>query len=292
MRRLFLTLALTAGTLHTAGATPPDTWGVVANGAWGACSDDTCTQIVGTLGGGTSVADGSGGINVPSAAFSITNANGTATSSAEYRTALAAPWLTATAASAPTALVQATATGIQGYEFTGPAGDITVSISLTGNVTNPDSDGLTGLTAAVTLVPADVVTSFEAAYLAPAYAALGVLEVVFPGAVGAGFGAVASGTVAQSDTLSLSLAPGDRFYLVAYLSAGASGEGASALSSTTLTTAFVTAGPGDPDPVATLVPASTPAPPDRSATVPLPGLALVVLAVLVVAPCVRQRHRA
>lgn len=220
----------------------PGEWGASANGAHADCTDDTCASWSGLY-----VEDADGGVNVPSASYSLTNSQGTATSSAVYDGLLAEPLLTAFAASNANAFQQGTAVGVQGYTYdAGSPGTITLSTSLTGTNTNPDADALTGLSARVSLVRADAGFLFT-------YASF--VDLLFADAPFVEYEVTANGPVNQSQMVAIDLNPGDQFYVVSTLAASAAGNGASADSSNTLTMEFTVANAGeDPDPYTTLTP--------------------------------------
>jgi hypothetical protein len=151
--------------------------------------------------------------------------------------------------------VSGAAFGIQAYQFTGDDGaDVSLDVSLDGLVTKTNSSDLTGLEVNVWIMSADAVFTFPPTPVPVAeLVAQIVLDSFFanvdPFIAEMSWDAATTGTdtinrsttsTDPTDQLNFSLDNGDEFYLMAALSAGADGAGASALSWSTLTMEFNT----------------------------------------------------
>ena len=156
--------------------------------------------------------------------------------------ALAVPVLKAKAASnSLNGWVGALAFGIQGYQYTGNvATTINLAATLTGNINNPDNIDATALSVGIWLLSADPGVNFpnpppaSLADLVGVVAGLSVAdfwedEATTTGAVGLSTGA---------NPVSILVNPGDEFFLMAALVAGATGSGDSADAFSTLTMHF------------------------------------------------------
>ncbi|MCP5143964.1 MAG: VPLPA-CTERM sorting domain-containing protein [Gammaproteobacteria bacterium] len=126
---------------------------------------------------------------------------------------------------------------IQAYEYTGAGETLSLDWNLTGNVTNPDGDTVTGLVILAGFFTSDQLTQFPALTgtftdadllfdLALASPDDNFLEFTTPGAVN------------ETGTISIDVVTGDQIYLVMGLMAGAGGTGAAAESLNTLTASF------------------------------------------------------
>ena len=152
--------------------------------------------------------------------------------------------------------VSGAALGIQAYQFTGADGtDISLDASLDGFVNKPlSSSDLTGLEVNIWIMSASAPFIFPANPVPVAdLVAQIILDSFFAGvdpfiaqlswdAASTGSGTINRSTTSTdvADRLNFTLDNGDEFYLMAALSAGADGIGASALSWSTLTMAFDT----------------------------------------------------
>ncbi|MGB5539800.1 MAG: VPLPA-CTERM sorting domain-containing protein [Gammaproteobacteria bacterium] len=152
--------------------------------------------------------------------------------------------------------VSGAAFGIQAYQFTGADGTaISLDASLDGFVNKPlSSSDLTGLEVNIWIMSADAVFTFPANPVPVAdLVAQIILDSIFAGvdpfiaqlswdAASTGSGSINRSTTSTdvADRLNFTLDNGDEFYLMAALSAGADGIGASALSWSTLTMEFDT----------------------------------------------------
>jgi len=132
--------------------------------------------------------------------------------------------------SAALSFMDGTATAVQGYTYVGVVPDtIDIDVDLTGTIGNPDGDPATGLAARVSYVGDANVSTF-----------------VFENAIGGlltpddfvDLETTANGAVNLSGVLSIPVAPGDQFYVIASSAATAGGAGAFAESLSTLTTSF------------------------------------------------------
>jgi hypothetical protein len=271
---LLLLLALSAGI--QAQITTPTEWGAVANGGHNDCPDDTCLLIL------PIVEEGNGDVNIPGTSYNLTNSRGTINSSVTINGGLSVPQLTAFANSNLNSLMQAAATGVQGYTYTAAsAGKITLAATLTGTITNPDADTSTGLAAHVCLVPDNGTFFFTNA----AFTCL--LSTAPPASASASFEVTSNGAVNQTKNVEIDLTPGDGFYVVATMSATAAGTGAIADAANTLTMEFTIANPGsDPDPAISLTPAYS-----ESVNVPMLPLAASLALFLFIILLAKNQYR-
>lgn len=152
--------------------------------------------------------------------------------------------------------VGGSALGIQGYQFTGANPTlVSLDVNLTGSVVNPSGSSVTGLEANVWILKPTVPFTFPAepvsvVDLVAQIIVDSILAMEFEpfiaslswDAVTTGTGAIDRSTLTTdpADQLNFTLDNGDEFYLLAGLSAGAVGAGASALSWSTLTMEFDT----------------------------------------------------
>ena len=152
--------------------------------------------------------------------------------------------------------VSGAALGIQAYQFTGADGTpVSLDVSLDGSVTKSlNSSDLTGLEVNVWIMSASTPFTFPADPVPVSeLVAQIILDAVLAGvdpfitsmawdAASTGTGTINRSTTSTDlgDQLNFSLDNGDEFYLMAALSAGADGDGASALSWSTLTMEFNT----------------------------------------------------
>lgn len=212
-------------------------WGTLANIVSGSCPGNSCSPTDLLISGINSetVVDGSQQLNAATGPVSISSGN--AQASASVTGAVAAPILKAEASAAAESWIGAGAFAVQGYEFTGLAGQLlTVDIALDGFITNPDGDESTGFGVGMYLFTPEQI-DFATLSSDPANA-LGTLAL-------AGFALTqeqkiewsitAQGLVDQSAQLSLFLNPGDQFYLGGGLLASAGGLNAVADAFSTLT---------------------------------------------------------
>jgi len=272
----FTCLLLGIGVHSSAQTSGPNEWGVLANGAHNDCPDNACpSYFLGLL-----VEEGNGGAGSAAASFNLSNARGTVNSSVAIDGGLSVPSLAAFASSNPNSFVQTEATGIQGYTYTAAnAGTITLSATLTGNITNPDNDEATGLTAQICLIP-DSGTFFftDAAFTC-------LLSGITPSSTQ--MLVTATGAVNQSQNIAIDLTPGDDFYVVAVLTAAAAGSAAVSDASNTLTMEFTIANHStDPNPATTLTPAFSA--PINVPMLPLGGLLALFIGIAVLA---KRGHR-
>lgn len=236
---LGLAALLAMGSAHAA-ATLSE-WGAVASRTSSTCASDFCGAD--TDGGfllDLSVDAISGGAGEASAgtATGTWPAPGSAQADGVVAGGLAVPLLTAGATSTADAWLAAQALVIQGYGYTGTVAEtIELDWQLTGNVTNPDDDAVTGLSVFVGFFSVgdlgfpDVGSSPMDAFNLLAGLALAdpennFLEFTTPG------------DVVHGSTLSIDVNDGDQFYLAMGLMAAAGGAGAQAESLSTLTAAF------------------------------------------------------
>jgi hypothetical protein len=250
--------ALAAGGVQA--ETLPTQWGVSASTVWADCSLLACDQLsFAFLGNPILPASAAGGLNQSAAAqLDVAQVHDTllagtvdmGLASAEVAfdpAALAVPILRARAsATSHNGWVGGLAIGIQGYEYTGVAPDtVNLDAFLSGTVVNPIASDVTGLSVGLWLIRDDPALAFPG--ITPT--TIGELLLVVAGLLpvedawtvdALASGPVALGTQDSGGTLSIALAPGDRFYLLAALSASATGIGASADSFSTLTLAFDT----------------------------------------------------
>ena len=152
--------------------------------------------------------------------------------------------------------VSGAALGLQAYQFTGADGtSVSLDLSLDGFVTkSPKSSTLTGLEVNVWIISASTSFTFPADPVPVSDLLAQILaDVILTGvdpfidsmawdAASTGTGIINRSTTSTDldDQLNFSLNNGDEFYLMAALSAGADGDGASALSWSTLTMEFNT----------------------------------------------------
>jgi len=153
--------------------------------------------------------------------------------------------------------VSGAAFGLQAYQFTGADGTtVSLDTSLDGTVNKAlSSSDLTGLEVNVWIMSADAVFTFPATPVpvADLVAQIFVDSIIMNGvdpfiasmawdAASTGTGIINRSTTSTDpgDQLNFTLNNGDEFYLMAALSAGADGAGASAMSWSTLTMAFDT----------------------------------------------------
>lgn len=150
--------------------------------------------------------------------------------------------------------VSGAALGIQAYQFTGADGTpVSLDVSLDGSVTkSSNSSDLTGLEVNVWIMSASTPFTFPADPVPVSeLVAQIIVDSFFAGvdpfidemswdAASTGTGAISRNTTSTDpgDQLNFTLDNGDEFYLMAALSAGADGDGASALSWSTLTMEF------------------------------------------------------
>ncbi len=270
-----LAALLTIGSAH--GATTLTEWGAVASLTSSTCATDFCgadTDVGFLFDLSVDAVNGGAGESSAGTAIGSWPAPGSAQADAVVAGGLAVPLLTAGATSEADTWLAGQALVIQGYGYTGTGSEtIELDWQLTGNVTNPDDDPVTGLSVFVGFFNVgdlgfpDVNSPMDAftllAGLALADPANNVLEFTTPGAV------------AHGSTLSIDVNDGDQFYLAMGLMAAAGGAGAQAESLSTLTAAFRDS------------PALSPA----IAAVPLPGAAwLFAPAVLGLGAVVRRRR--
>ena len=132
MKRIFgLLLALSAG--HGALAAQLDQWGAVtATGTYG-CAGTTC-NLLDFL--GQTIVDVQGGSGMLGAASQLPGGdpNGAARAEVNVLGGLAVPQLKAEAYSTANGGVTALAVGVQAYTYTGGAGNVSVSLDLTGSI--------------------------------------------------------------------------------------------------------------------------------------------------------------
>jgi len=136
------------------------------------------------------------------------------------------------------------AVGVQGFEYTGlGATTINLDATLTGMINNPNASNTTGLSAGIWLFRDDPSIMFPAPVPATFGEFLGQMLLSLPEedswlAESTTTGAVNLSTVLDANPLSILLNPGDQFYLLAGLSASATGVGGLADSFSTLTLSF------------------------------------------------------
>ena len=143
--------------------------------------------------------------------------------------------------------VSGAALGLQAFRFTGADGtNVSLDVSLDGTVTkSANSSDLTGLEVNVWIMSASTPFTFPADPVPVADLVAQIIVDSFPDdpfITALTWDAASNGTgaVSRSGQLDLSLNNGDEFYLMAALSAGADGDGATALSWSTLTMEFDT----------------------------------------------------
>lgn len=240
---------------------------------WGATARTDSADCTGSLFGGCNIfdltlveGDSVGGSQISSATIGSASAGsttglqgrGSAGASAQIPTSgLSVPVLLARAESTmDDFFVSGAAMGIQAYEFTGADNTpVSLDISLDGSVTkSSNSSNLTGLEVNVWIMSANTPLTFPAdpvpvsdlvAQIIVDAALAGVdplITFMAWDAASTGTGIINRSTTSTDpgEQLNFSLNNGDEFYLMAALSAGADGVGASALSWSTLTMEFNT----------------------------------------------------
>ncbi|MGE0487053.1 MAG: hypothetical protein AB7Q81_23075 [Gammaproteobacteria bacterium] len=249
---------LLAATTPAMAATLPTQWGVMASTFYAECTLVNCDQAGFLFFGNPVVADlADGNLHETHAAvidrqqvhevFDVGPVDmGETSAEVELdNSSVNVPLLRARAsANGSDGWVGALAVGVQGYRYTGLTPTvINLDAALSGNVNNPLASDVTGLGAGLWLIrddpaiafPLDAPTSMGEFLLEVA----GLLPVVDSWVVDAtATGAVSRSTAADGDPLSIALDPGDQFYLLAALSASATGAGALADSFSTLTMSF------------------------------------------------------
>jgi len=254
---MLLTTALTGA--DTLAATTLDAWGTLATISTYACVDEACDPVLtpaatalflNTL--SVDPIDGAVGQTSAGAATPIAwPSPGSAISSATVSSDIGIPILKAGAASTTNQWLAGQALAVQAYTYGGVGETLNLIWNLTGSITNPDADEVTGLVVFAGFFITDDALSFPdladpfAVTTLFATAALvdptdNVVEIT------------AAGPVDTSGNISLTVSPGQAFYLVMGLMAGAGGQGAVAESLSTLAAEFV----GSP----ALTPAFTPVP--------------------------------
>jgi hypothetical protein len=229
-----------------------DQWGTYAVMASSDCADfcDPDTDFSWIL--GLSIEPGVGGATIDIIDATHSSARGDAFAEASVEVVLG-PVVRVDADSASGGWVHGNGVAVQGYTYIGGTPDtIEVNVGLTGTIGNPDADPATGLAAQVSYVGDANVASlvFE-------NAAIGLATP--DGAVQ--LEQTADGAVNMNDVLSIPVAPGEQFYLVASSAASAGGANAFAESLGTLTISF------DSEDAANLVAANA------SPPAPVPALA-------------------
>ncbi len=242
LKRLALTIYL-AGlgpqAAYAITALPPE-WGTLATISTSPCPDICSPDDIFLLGSLT-VDPVDGGENQGSATVStgVLPAAGSAFASAMVDGSLAVPILKTGAASSAGQWIAGQALGIQGYQFTGQSADtLTLSYSLSGTIANPDNDTATGLVAIVSLFAVDALT-FPTLDTTNPLALMGSL--IAQGILAEDSDAyeiTTTGNVSVPGSVSINLNPGDQFYVMMALMAGAGGTNASALSLNTLSASF------------------------------------------------------
>ena len=210
-----------------------DQWGTYATTVHSDCADfcDPDTDFSWLL--GLTFGPTNSGAELEIVDSTISNTRGDAFAEASVQVPLS-PQVRVDATSLAGGWVDGTGTAVQGFTYLGLVADtIDVDVQLTGTIANPDADPATGLAAQVSYIGNANVAStvFE-------NAAIGL--VTPDGAVQ--LETTADGPVNLVDVLSIPVAPGDQFYLIASSAASAGGANASAESLSTLSVSF---DPGD-----------------------------------------------
>lgn len=201
---------------------------------------------------------------------------GSATGTAAVTGGLAVPILKAGAASLSSQWLGGQSLAIQAYTYNGPGETLALGWNLTGSITNPDADSVTGLVVFAGFFDAATLGAFpDVSSPLTAVTLLATLATSSPDDEFRQF--TTDGAVSESGSISLAVTPGQQFYLVMGLMAAAGGDAAAAESLSTLTAAFR----GQPSLVPTL---------DNDGTVPLPATAALALLALALMPAARRRR--
>lgn len=252
------TLALTAAEA----ATPSlDQWGTLASISSYACVDQACdpeASPAATLLFLNSLAvapiDGGVGQTAAAAATAVTWPEpGSASSTATAAGGFGVPVLKAGASAGAGQWLAGQALAVQGYTYTGAGETLSLTWNLTGNVTNPDGDAVTGLVIYAGFFTSTELPTFPDVGDPGALALLFVSDALNDPADNV-VSVTTSGGVNRSGTISLDVTPGQVFYLAMGLMAGAGGSGALAESLSTFDGDFVGAPALTPAFVTTPVP--------------------------------------
>lgn len=261
-RILFALFALTILPLPSASAAIVlDQFGTFTTLSYGDCSDNcnildlTSLTIDPALGGPGALST----VQAPISGPPIGDA-GTLQAEATIVGGLATPLLRASAISNAGKFANVQATGAQGYNVVGGVAgqQLNATVNLTGTISNLALNDSTGLTAQVGFLKVEDPLDFQLLTTST------IIALLDPNAVQ--LIQTTDGAVTLSGMATLTVDPGDQFYLVALLGASAGGIGAQAISLSTLTVTF------DAASAAVIAPAAVPLPAAIFLLLPAVGL--------------------
>lgn len=215
-------------------------WGAVSMIATGDCpGDNTCANLssvaVDPIDGGegftsTNVATGDWGNLVPNSAVASGMVSGD----------LSVPILEAGAVSSAFNWIAGQAIVVQGYEYAGNSTTLDINWNLDGVVTNPDSDGLTGLTvfASIWTPDADLLDADPSILFSQIFFDTWLRSFDSP-TTNFASQYITEGSVQDSGTLTFDVEDGSAFYLAMGLGAAASGADAIGDADSTFTASII-----------------------------------------------------
>jgi len=208
-------------------------WGTSASASSADCSVLGCSKLDFLFLNPIIDGPSNGGLNQTSAQlldYENPDGRGTVSASVALQGGVSIPQLKARAASVDdNGWVSAMAMGIQGYQYTGSNGTISLDSALTGSVVNTNESDVTGLSVGVWLMMDEPNVVFPAA---SSMADLLLQVAAMPVVDSFSWENLATGTVDRSttttdlnDQLQITLNNGDQFYVLAALTAAADGTG-------------------------------------------------------------------
>ena len=217
-------------------------WGSLATLSTFTCANERCNPLDDFLGftNTLTVNPIDGGVGQTSANVSVGSwpTPGSASGSATVSSGFGIPILKAGATGESNTWHGGQALAIQAYAYSGAGETVSLNWDLTGNITNPDGDGVTGLVVLASFVAANALPAFpDVTQPLSAYTLLESLAT--PGPTTNLLEFTADGAVHETGTIQIDVANGEQFYLVMGLMAGAGGSGAIAESLSTFDASFV-----------------------------------------------------
>lgn len=242
LRMNLISVAMGCAVAASANATTTlDQWGTLATISAYDCVTEQCDTDADALSLAATLTvdpvDGAVGQLAATVATGTLPDPGSATGIATVSSGLGIPVLKAGAASASGHWIGGQALAVQAYTYTGAGETLSLDWNLTGNVTNPDGDGVTGLVVFAGFFRSDAAFAFpDASDPFTAYLLLTSLALASPADEFREF--TAGGAVSETGTIDIAVSANDEFYLVMGLMAGAGGIDAVAESLGTLVGEF------------------------------------------------------